>query len=257
MAAPVPRVPSEEPIARVDGVGRGTLMLDTALTVATPEGIELHLRVAGPVPRALAWLIDLAWRFGVLVVLAMVLMPLGDIGPGLWMLAWFALEWLVPAWFEARRGGATPGKKALGLVVVQDDGSPCALGPALTRNLLRFADFLPLLYLGGLLAMISNRQFKRLGDWVAGTLVVHAETTHVARKIPPAEATLPPRPLALAEARAVLDFAERVPYLGAARAAELAQLAGPLLRPGGGPPVAQLTAIANHLIGRKGDHAPD
>lgn len=230
-------------------------MLDTARTIATPEGIELHLRVAGPVPRALAWLIDFGWRAAALLALALVLVPLGDVGQGLWFLAWFGLEWLVPAWFEAGRHGATPGKRALGLRVVRDDGSPCGWAPALSRNLLRFADFLPVLYAGGLVTMMSNRDFKRLGDFVAGTLVVHAESGRVARRIPPADPRLPPRPLSLEDARAVLDFAERVPFLGPARADELAQLAGPLLGEQAGPAAAQLTAIANHLVGRQ--HAPD
>lgn len=228
-------------------------MLDTVFSVATPEGIELHLRVAGPVPRALAWLLDLLWRFAVLVALAIALGQLNALGVGLWLLCWFALEWLVPAWCEVKLGGATPGKKALGLKVVRDDGAPVGWGAALTRNLLRFADFLPAFYLGGLLAMLGNREFKRLGDFVAGTLVVYAERPVEERRIPPAEPQSPPRGLSLDEARCVLDFAERAPQLGAARAAELAALAAPWLREGQGAPVAQLTAIANHLVGHAAD----
>jgi len=223
-------------------------MLDTVFSVATPEGIELHLRVAGPVPRALAWLLDLLWRLAVLVALAIALSSLQQVGVGIWLLTWFVLEWLVPAWFEARVGGATPGKKALGLKVVRDDGAPVTLAAALTRNLLRFADFLPFLYLGGLLAMLSNREFKRLGDWVAGTVVVHVDSVLESRSIPPAEPLLPPRALSLDEARAVLDFVERVPTLGPARAEELAAIAAPWLN-ADGKPLQQLTSMANHLIG--------
>ena len=105
-------------------------MLDTVHSVATPEGIALHLRVAGPVPRALAWLLDFLWRLAVLIALAIVLGQLGRLGVGLWLLCWFALEWLVPAWCEARLDGATPGKKALGLKVVRDDGAPLGWGAA-------------------------------------------------------------------------------------------------------------------------------
>jgi uncharacterized RDD family membrane protein YckC len=228
-------------------------MLDTVVNVATPEGIELQLRVAGPVPRALAWLIDLLWRLALLVALAIALSSLRGLGIGLWLLAWFALEWLVPAWFEARFGGATPGKKALGLKVVRDDGAPVTLGQALTRNLLRFADFMPFLYLGGLLAMLCNREFKRLGDFVAGTLVVYAEQTVVARNIAEVEPLRPLRALTLDDARTVLDFAERAPLLGSARADELAVLATPLLREGHGAATAQLIGMANHLVGHAAD----
>jgi uncharacterized RDD family membrane protein YckC len=229
--------------------------IDQRIGVATPEGIELVLEPAGPVPRALAWLVDFLWRFGVLVVLAFPLMVIGEFGQGLWFLAWFLLEWLAPAAFEAFNDGATPGKRALGLRVVRDDGAPLTWRPALTRNLLRFADFLPMLYLGGLLSMLIQREHKRLGDLVAGTLVVHVDTRPPGRRIPAADPLPPPRPLTLAEARTVLDYAERAPLLGAARAAELADLAAPLLRPDSGPAPEQLIRIANHLAGTHA-HAP-
>lgn len=223
--------------------------IDQRIGVATPEGIELVLEPAGPVPRAIAWLVDFLWRFALLAVLAFPLMAIGDLGTGLWLLAWFLLEWLAPAVFEAFNDGATPGKRAMGLRAVRDDGAPLTFRPALTRNLLRFADFLPMLYLGGLLSMLVQREHKRLGDLVAGTLVVHADTRRPARRIPAAAPMPPPRPLTLAEARTVLDYAERAPLLGAARAEELAMLAVPLLRPDGGAAPEQLIRIANHLAG--------
>ncbi len=226
--------------------------LDTAHRVATPEGVELNLRVAGPVPRALAWLIDFGWRLAALLVLAFATSVMGEVGTAVFLLTWFALEWLVPAVFESRTRGATPGKRALGLMVVRDDGAPCTLGPALTRNLLRFADFLPLFYFGGLVAMLSNRQFKRLGDFVAGTLVVYADPATVARHIPPLEPKRPPISLKPDEARTVLDFAERAAALGPARATELALIATPLLRDHD-PPTQQLTQYANYLVGHAAD----
>lgn len=230
-------------------------MLDSSFQVATPEGIELRLRLAGPVPRALAWTVDFGWRLALLLALSMFLIPLGDAGVGVLLLIWFVLEWLVPAWFEATWGGATPGKKLLGLMVVQDSGAPCSLRQALTRNLLRFADFLPMLYLGGLLSMLLNARFKRLGDFVAGTVVVYAEQAAPARAIPIAEPRRPPQALGLDEARAVLDFAERARELGAARADELAQLAAPMLEDAGSSPTEALIEIANHLRGGQAEHA--
>ena len=204
--------------------------------------------MAGPVPRALAWLLDLLWRAMLLFALAMVLLPLGRFGAGLMLIAWFLLEWLVPAVCEAAWQGATPGKKALGLMVVHDDGTPVGWGAAIARNLLRFADFLPLCYLGGLLAMLANRQFKRLGDLVASTLVVHVDRPDSARALPGLPPRPPPRPLSPDEARTVLDFAERAPELGAARADELAALA-PAMLDGDEPPRRQLERLAVHLSG--------
>src|SRR5438093_12906452 len=99
-------------------------MLDTTRRVATPEGIELTLHLAGPVPRAMAWALDLAIRAAVLFVIAMLALNLGRSGWGIVLLAAFFLEWLLPALFEAKWRGQTPGKRALGLMVLNDDGSP-------------------------------------------------------------------------------------------------------------------------------------
>jgi uncharacterized RDD family membrane protein YckC len=221
--------------------------LDTAFRVATPEGVELQLRLAGPVPRALAWVIDFFWRAAALIGLAMVLGQFGGFGFGLLLIAWFVLEWLVPAWCEAEWDGATPGKKAMGLRVLGDDGAPIGWGQALSRNLLRFADFLPFFYLGGLLAMLCNEQFKRLGDFVAGTVVVHVEQVELSRPIHAGQARAPLRKLSLEEARVVLDLAERAAELGRERSAELIGLAAPLLGERAGE--IELNQVANHLLG--------
>jgi uncharacterized RDD family membrane protein YckC len=236
-------------------------MLDSALRVATPEGVELTLRLAGPVPRALAWLVDFGWRLAAFIVIAMALAPLGRFGSAVALLTAFALEWLVPAFCETWFSGATPGKKALGLQVLRDDGSPVTWGPALTRNFLRFADFLPLLYAGGLCSMLFHPQVKRLGDLAAGTIVVHRDERLAARKLPDVEPVRSPLPLALEDRRALLDFAERAPMLGAARAEELAEIAAPLLEGQRGPAaVTRLCAIANQVhgyrAGQRARHAP-
>src|SRR3990172_6991048 len=139
-------------------------MLDTARRIATPEGIELALRLAGPVPRAGAWALDLLLRLAILAFLAMILGLLGGFGLGLFLLCGFFLEWLFPAWCEVNWGGATPGKKALGLVVLHDDGTPVRWPAALARNLLRAIDFLPAFYGFGLAPLLANPAFKRPRD---------------------------------------------------------------------------------------------
>ena len=227
-------------------------MLDSVLRVATPEGVELTLRLAGPVPRALAWIVDFLWRFAAFIGLAMIAAPLGKFGAGVMLLGMFLLEWLVPAWCEVKFGGATPGKKALQIMVLCDDGSPVSWGPALTRNLLRFADFLPFLYAGALISMLFNAQFKRLGDLAAGTVVVYTDAKRETRTIAPADPIAPVLPLSLDDRRAVLDFAERAPLLGHARAAELALAAGPLLGGReGSAAIEYLTGVANFLHGKR------
>ena len=148
-------------------------------------------------------------------------------------------------------GGATPGKKALGLIVVHDDGTPVGWPAALTRNLLRFVDFLPLFYLFGLVSIALSRDFKRLGDHAAGTLVVYREAAARRRRLPALAPEAPAMALSAREQRAVLDYAERVPDLTPERAAELAEIAAPLVgAERGDAAVARLVRIANHLLGR-------
>jgi uncharacterized RDD family membrane protein YckC len=228
------------------------LMLDTARDVPTPEGIELSLRLAGPVSRALAWLIDLVVRIAAIAVLGTALGILGGFGLGLMFILWFALEWLYPAAFEVWFGGATPGKRSLGLTVLHDDGTPVRLPASLTRNLLRAVDFLPFFYGFGLLSMLMSRDLKRLGDLAAGTVVVYREPAAQHAAVPLAPPVTPPVALLLAEQRAILDFATRSGALTEERAAELAALVPHLTghRLGQGA-LQQLVGIANFLIGRR------
>jgi uncharacterized RDD family membrane protein YckC len=228
-------------------------VLDTTRRVATPEGIELTLRLAGPVPRALAWAVDLAIRIGIVLVVMMGAAQLGRAGWGVVLLAAFFVEWLLPAWFEAVWGGQTPGKRLFGIAVLNDDGTPLRWPGALTRNLLRAVDFLPLLYGIGLVAMLLNRDFKRLGDLAAGTVVVyHSRETEPARKIPEAAPIPPPVALDLDEQRAVLELAERSTSLTRERFEELAELPRPLVgRLEREHAAARLLGMANYLAGRQ------
>ena len=228
-------------------------MLDTTRRVATPEGIELTLHLAGPVPRAMAWAIDVALRAAVLFGVWMLVLGLGRSGWGIVLLTAFFLEWLLPAMFEARWRGQTPGKRALGLMVLNDDGSPVRWPAALTRNLLRAVDFLPVLYGFGLASMLANRDFKRLGDLAAGTVVVYREEKLArALEIPKATPVAPPFALSLEEQRALLEFAERSASLTPERLEELATLPEPLVA--GLDPAraaARLIGIANYVAGKQ------
>lgn len=227
-------------------------MLDTTARIGTPEGIELTLRVAGPVPRALAWVLDLLIRGVILIVIGFGAGALGGFGTAIMMLSMFLLEWLYPAWFEVNWGGSTPGKRAMGLMVLHDDGTPVRWSAALTRNLLRALDFLPFLYFLGYCAMVSNRDFKRLGDLAANTLVVYREEKPRTLKIPEVPPFAAPVPLSAAEQRTVLDFAERSARLTPERSAELAEIASSLTAGRTGEAATgRLVAIANHLVGRR------
>jgi uncharacterized RDD family membrane protein YckC len=201
--------------------------LDTLCPVETPEGITLELSPAGPVPRALAFLVDFVIRFALWVICLLVANPLGALGTAFAWISLFLIEWIYPIVFELSMGGATPGKRALGLQVVMQSGLPVTPAASVTRNLLRTADFLPALYAFGALALLLRSDFKRLGDMAAGTLVVHAAAVSLYREPPEAVPAPPARPLSLREQSAIVSWAERAATLTPARLEELARLAQP------------------------------
>ncbi len=224
-------------------------MLDTLHPVQTPEGVDLNLRVAGPVPRALAWLVDSLIRGGLLMLAAGALAMLGAFGVGLSLITSFLLWWFFPVAFEVWGRGATPGKRLLGLEVLHEDGTPVGWSASVLRNLLRVVDFLPFLYVVGLAAMLVDSSFRRLGDLAAGTIVVYAERVRAPiGEIPLAAPLAPPIPLALDEQRAVIAFAERAAFLTPARVAELASIPEPLTR--GDDDAGRLVQIAAWLLGK-------
>ena len=236
------------------------MTLDTTLLAETPEGIGIQLRPAGAVPRALAYAMDWFIRFITLSVLAAVLGGVKGMGVGILLIIYFGLEWLYPMAFELLPGAATPGKRVLGLQVTMDTGLPVTPSAADTRNLLRVADFMPLAYAFGLVAMLLRSDFKRLGDIVAGTLVVHAEQVRLAGNLPEAQPLAPRVPLTRAQQMAVLRLAGRARRLTSERMAELATLAEDVLpppdyAPGGASPAPirpgpRLLAVAQWLMGQ-------
>lgn len=196
-------------------------LLDTVRLNETPEGVDLGLRVAGPAPRALALALDWLIRLALYMVLAP-LAALSGFGTGLILLGAFLIEWLYPVIFEVLKG-ATPGKRAMGLAVVHDDGTPVGLPASMIRNLLRVVDFLPIFYGVGLISTLVDPDFRRLGDLAAGTLVIHAEGRDRKLAIPNARPRPPPRGLTLAAQQAILAFGERSERLSPDRRVELAE----------------------------------
>lgn len=229
-------------------------LLDTVRHVETPEGITLTLRVAGPVARALAWGMDTLIKYGALWALLMGLTFLGAAGLGVWLIALFLIEWFYPVLFEVYASGATPGKKALGLQVIHANGTPVDWSAALIRNVLRAVDFLPLFYGFGVVALLGTRDFQRLGDLAAGTLVIYREPPRSqAPALPPGPALPSPLPLDPAERRWLVAFAERGPALNAERQAELADLLAAYT--GGMRGVAAVERLRAHARWLVGDRA--
>jgi uncharacterized RDD family membrane protein YckC len=225
-------------------------MLDTYREVVTPEGVALRLPAAGPVPRALAWVIDLAIRGALMLSASAVLGLLGRGGMGLFAVLLFVVVWFYPVVCDAV-WGQTLGKRVLRLRVVAANGAPIGWLASFVRNLLRVVDMLPFGYACGLVASLADPWGRRLGDMVAGTLVVHEARDHEPRAAPVNLATPPSVMLLPYEQAALIAFAERAPRLTEARQVELAELAQPLVEARGPLAVERLYGIANWLLGRR------
>jgi uncharacterized RDD family membrane protein YckC len=218
-------------------------LLDTTATVQTPERVSFRYRLAGPGQRAIAWVVDtfieIALVFA-LLVLAIVLAGvegLGGIGVGLFLVGTFVVQWMYGVTFETLWSGRTPGKRLLDLRVVRADGAPARFPDFLLRNLLRAVDFLPLLFGVGVVVMAVDPRMRRIGDLVAGTVVVAEDKANVLVHVPlrppvtdderqgmPAGVALRPD-----ELRAIEAFLRRRARLSDERAEELARYLGPEL----------------------------
>jgi uncharacterized RDD family membrane protein YckC len=148
--------------------------------ILTPEHVEVRLVPAGLGSRALAAGIDLglvlaASAFvGTMLVAAM---PLGGLGLAAAITAAFLIKWGWHVYFETRHDGRTPGKRLLGLRVVDGRGLPIGLAQSFVRTVVRVLDGMPLLYgLGGLVCQVERHR-RRLGDLVADTLVIREGRT--------------------------------------------------------------------------------
>jgi uncharacterized RDD family membrane protein YckC len=228
--------------------------LDTVVTAETPEGILLELRPAGLTPRLYAFLFDWLIRLVILYVASIFLLFLQGLGVGFLLVLVFLLEWLYPVVFELGRAGATPGKQMFGLKVVMDSGLPVTPGASITRNLLRAADFLPLIYGFAIVSVLVRRDCKRLGDLAAATLVVHE--TRATRRIADSGVVpvMPVRPLAPMDQAAVIALATRAPTLTVERLDELAAIAASVSGDDGraGPDVTRrVLGVAQWLLGRR------
>ncbi len=157
--------------------------LTRRLSVETPEHVVLEFELAGIGSRAAAAVLDALVVTGLLLLFA----AAGELIAGLfhlsvfvggWAAAVFVAAWFLFLWgyfvlFEFLANGRTPGKRSIGIRVVSDTGHAVTLSAAVVRNLVRMVDVQPApAYLVGLLFVFFHTQNKRLGDIVAGTIVV-------------------------------------------------------------------------------------
>ena len=207
-------------------------------TIATPEGVELRLHLAGVGSRFAAGMIDFALKAAIVLVLVL---AAGVILGGVFELVvaaaglLFAMV-LFDILFEVRSGGRTPGKRALGLRVVLADGRPVGLRASSVRNLLRLVEGIPLSYVPAIVSILVTRGNQRLGDLAAGTVVVHEARAGSApapragaNAVPAYTETWDVSAVTAQELAAVRDFLRRrSDFTPAAREALAERLAGAL-----------------------------
>lgn len=169
----------------------GAAQIDSKIDVVTPENIAFRYQAAGPFRRLPAFLIDLAIRTGVLVVIYLFFaFALGILGTAVFVVSLFVIEWFYGGVFETYWNGQTPGKWIMRIRVLRTDGQPIDGMQAVMRNILRFVDMMPLVplpiagaplipivptFLIGLITPMCNGRYQRLGDVVCGTMVVVEE----------------------------------------------------------------------------------
>jgi uncharacterized RDD family membrane protein YckC len=229
-------------------------VLDTVVAAETPEGIVLELRPAGLSARFYAFLLDWLIRLMIAYAAGIAAAFMGGLGVGFWLRFYFLLEWFYPVVFELGRSGATPGKSIVGIKVVMDNGLPITPAASFTRNLLRVADFLPLLFGAGIVSMLLRQDSKRLGDLAAATIVVHQPQRPPKVRLDDVAPVTPVVPLAPSDQAAIVALAARAPTLTGERLDELAALAAAVSGDGGraGPNVTRrVLGVAQWAMGKR------
>ena len=171
--------------------GQAASSLEQRVEIETPEHVAFSYTIAGIGSRAAAAIVDqlIIWLVMLAMFTLMVILYGALAGGGMmdslerafgsWVMAamylgGFALSWGYFVFFEALADGQTPGKKMFGLRVVQDGGYSISFGASAVRNLVRVLDAQPgFFYFVGMATAIFSRTSKRVGDHVAGTIVVH------------------------------------------------------------------------------------
>ena len=221
------------------------------ITIATPEGVDLELTLAGLGSRFVARMIDTLLQGVVIAALALLLRETpaltgtlegGAIGAAVFFVLAFLVLFGYDILFEVLASGRTPGKRWNGLRVVQVGGHPVTFVPSAVRNILRLADILPGGYVVGCVSILASSRNQRLGDIAAGTLVIRDRLGSAPKQpswtrpvaVPPVPEELAPwdvSSVTVDELSAVRRFLERRHDLEAGARHELAWKLAERLRP--------------------------
>lgn len=166
------------------------MQYEDTVRIATPEGVELELPLAGIGSRLTARILDHliqgAGAFGALLLLSSAV-DTSSSGEAVVaivaILIFFVIFFVYDVAFEAFAGGRTLGKRAVGIRVVGSRGEPIGLSAAAVRNLLRFVDEYLTLWIVALISMIRSERNQRVGDVAAGTMVVRERSSEAGGEV--------------------------------------------------------------------------
>jgi uncharacterized membrane protein SpoIIM required for sporulation/uncharacterized RDD family membrane protein YckC len=247
-----------------------TSRYEQQVDIETPEQVVVSYTIAGVGARAAAALIDYAIIWALIFGFWMLLIMLGNaIAPGpdgtaetsaaqssgawavsLVILISFAIQWGYYVLFEALWDGQTPGKRRLGIRVVQDGGYSVSFSASAVRNIARVVDMQPVFFYSvGIVSAAISKSGKRLGDMMAGTIVVRERLSKAATLEAHAAEATTELATSLSDADfALLDrFVGRLESLDGDRrrtiTAHLAERFRAELGSSGSPPLASLLAL--------------
>jgi uncharacterized RDD family membrane protein YckC len=223
------------------------------LTIETPEQTSLEFPLAGIGSRFLALAADTLIQLSLMLAVAAAAVSFIPMARLSAMFSEFAVAGLIVgaflvyeayfAFFEAVWNGQTPGKRLAGLRVMKDDGRPIGVYDSIARNLMRIVDQMPGVYAVGIVVMLFSKQSKRLGDLVAGTVVVREraiEGTRLFGAVASSEAagkSFDTSRITLAEFQLIEAFLQRRESLGAEARSRMATQIAARLAPKVGAPV--------------------
>ena len=228
------------------------VVIDTREDLETPEGAIMHVRPAGIAIRAGAFLVDamikLCINTAVWFLAGIVLS--GRIGQMISLLTVFLVMWFYGVLFEIFNDGRTPGKAMVNLKTVNADGTPIRLPASLIRNIFKVVEGLPLLGIPAVASMALTKNFKRIGDVVANTIVVYDDKPPVVRNTEAVAAKPLPVSLTADEQVILLEYQSRAGSFSRPRAMELAEILNELHGESGEPAVEATLGYAQGIRGQ-------
>ncbi|MBS4199244.1 RDD family protein [Bacillus sp. FJAT-49732] len=185
-------------------------MNEDRIDIKTPEYVSLQFQVAGLGSRTAAFIIDqlilMAFNIAVIVIFIVIangqpdllfFLDMNSYLLAIGIIAIFLINWGYFFVFEYFSGGRTIGKRLMGIRVIQENGHSITLLSSFIRNLLRIIDSLPTSYFLGIMMIFFHSKHKRIGDLVAGTIVIHERKTKRKRKLSPIEKEIQTRGLSI------------------------------------------------------------